>query len=61
MALYDAASYREDWFDDLDADDPALYEDRSALYRTTQSLGLSTRYVPEWGPEEAFREFKQNW
>ncbi|KAE9373626.1 hypothetical protein N431DRAFT_338191 [Stipitochalara longipes BDJ] len=36
-------------------------EDRDALKKGRQSLGLSRSYVPSWDSRHAFREFFQNW
>ena len=37
------------------------YDDRDALARCRQALGLSINYVRTWKPRDAFREFFQNW
>ncbi|KAF4630320.1 hypothetical protein G7Y89_g7816 [Cudoniella acicularis] len=39
----------------------SMSEDRDELKKTTQSLGLSRDYVPDWTARDAFREFFQNW
>ncbi|KAN0098386.1 hypothetical protein V8E51_014049 [Hyaloscypha variabilis] len=36
-------------------------EDRDALKKGRQSLGLSRDYVPGWDSRDAFREYFQNW
>lgn len=45
--------------DDSDAslDDDEKYEDREALTRCRQALGLSINYVRTWSPRDGFREF----
>ncbi len=39
----------------------AVVDERYQLKKGSHPLGLSVRYVPEWTPQEAFREYFQNW
>jgi hypothetical protein len=46
---------------DASSDYDDEYEDREALTRCRQALGLSIKYVETWKSRDAFREFFQNW
>jgi len=62
MASFEMTSHHEDWDEESEeSDESALYEDRSTLCRANQAMGYNRDYVREWGPQEAFREFTQNW
>lgn len=41
--------------------DPTQDENRSALKAGSHALGLTLSYVPDWTPQDAFRELYQNW
>lgn len=41
----------------MTADDPSSEDERDVLKNGSRALGLSKKYVPAWGRQEAFREF----